>query len=81
MLFPSRIVTRVANARVRAADAVDDEDEEEDDNGDDIDLESDVDGDDTATAAMLLSAHAAGKKAKRNGADEEDGPAKKKSRK
>lgn len=53
-----------------------DDEDEEDDNGDDIDLESDVDEDDAET----MLAHV-GKKGKRNGADEEDGPAKKKSRK
>lgn len=56
------------------ADAVDDEDEEDD--GDDIDLESDVDEDDLETILTRI-----GKRGKRNGADEEDGPAKKKSRK
>lgn len=83
MLFHSRVVcvqyihVYAANSRVRAADAVDDEDDEDDDDGDDIDLESDVDED---NAAGMLAAYA-GKKGKRNGADEEDGPAKKKSRK
>lgn len=57
-----------------AAEAVDDEDDEDEEG--DIDLESDVDEDDAET----ILAHI-GKKGKRNGADEEDGPAKKKSRK
>lgn len=64
---------------------MDDEDEEEDDGDDDINLESDIDdgdgdGDDVATMLAAAGGHA-GKKGKRNGADEEDGPAKKRSRK
>lgn len=56
------------------ADSLDDEGDEDEE--DDIDLESDVDDEDVA--AVL--AHV-GKKGKRNGIDEEDGPAKKKSKK
>lgn len=58
-----------------AADVVEDEEEEEED-GDDIDLESDVDEDSAETILAQV-----GKKGKRNGADEEDGPTKKKSKK